>query len=339
MKTGKLNKNIKDLLAKSILRDLSDKEHIKLMDSSEVRAMMFKQWEENIDIKAKVKTPDYDKIFNRITARKRLKLNEGGVLEIQKYKKKYNNLRKSYLLYSRAAAILFILLLTAGALYISNSPGRNTVSELIAPRGQKSKAILEDGTIVWLNSGSSIRYTNNYNKRNREIDLTGEAYFEVSSNKKLPFVVKSAELIIKALGTTFNLMAYPEDEAVGITLIEGKVQVIAPGSKIIYLSPNQKAIYNKSDNSLIIEKVDPVFSISWKDNVLKFDDQPLPEILTHLERWYDVKFYYPENVLNDQRFTMTIKTESLKEVLELIKISTPIRFKIDVDSVYITLMN
>ena len=339
MKTGNVNKNIKDLLAKSFLGDLSEKEYDKFVSDPEVKAMMFKQWEENSDIKLKVKSPDYNKILNRITAVKSVESRNGRVIEIHKIKKEYKNLRKSYLLFSRVAAILFIALLTVSGLFISNSVRRTTGSEVIAPRGQKSKAILEDGTVVWLNSGSSIRYTSNYNKRNREVELTGEAYFVVSKNKKLPFIVKSSDLIIKALGTTFNLMAYPEDETLAITLIEGKVQVRAPDNKIINLSQNQKAIYNKPNNSFIIEKVDPVFSISWKDNVLKFDNQPLPEILTHFERWYDVKIYYPENLLKDQRFTMTIKTESLREVLELIRISTPIKFKIEVDSVYITLKN
>lgn len=338
MRTSKKNKNTKDLLTKSFLGDLSEKEHNKLLSSAEIKAMMFKQWEENNDIKAEVKTPDYDKIFNKITAGKSVGSWNGKVIEIQKIKKEYKNLRKSYLLFRRVAAILFIVLLTVAGLYISNSVRRTSGSEVIAPRGQKSKAILEDGTIVWLNSGSSIRYTGNYNKRNREVELTGEAYFVVSKNKKLPFIVKSSDLIIKALGTTFNLMAYPEDETLAITLIEGKVQVRAPDNKIIYLSHNQQAIYNKLNNNFIIENVDPVFSISWKDNVLKFDNQPLPDILTHLERWYDVRFYYPENLLRDQRFTMTIKTESLREVLELVKISTPIKFKIEVDSIYITLM-
>lgn len=338
MRTSKKNKNTKDLLTKSFLGDLSEKEHNKLLSSAEIKAMMFKQWEENNDIKAEVKTPDYDKIFNKITAGKSVGSWNGKVIEIQKIKKEYKNLRKSYLLFRRVAAILFIVLLTVAGLYISNSVRRTSGSEVIAPRGQKSKAILEDGTVVWLNSGSSIRYTGNYNKRNREVELTGEAYFVVSKNKKLPFIVKSSDLIIKALGTTFNLMAYPEDETLAITLIEGKVQVRAPDNKIIYLSHNQQAIYNKLNNNFIIENVDPVFSISWKDNVLKFDNQPLPDILTHLERWYDVRFYYPENLLRDQRFTMTIKTESLREVLELVKISTPIKFKIEVDSIYITLM-
>ncbi len=339
MKKGRINKNIKDLLARSFLGDLTEKEHNKLLSSAEVKAMMFKQWEENSDIKAKVKVPDYTKILNRIVADKRYKSAHGGVIEIQKIKRKYDNLRRSYLLISAAAAVLLIVLLTVTGLYISNSVRRTAVSELIAPRGQKSMAILEDGTIVWLNSGSSIYYTNRYNRRNREVELTGEAYFNVSENKKLPFTVKSSDLIIKAVGTTFNLMAYPEDETIAITLLEGKVQVSAPGTKTLDLSPNQKAIYNKLNNDFFIEEVDPVFSISWKDNVLKFDNQPLPVILTHLERWYDVKFYYPENRLKDQRFTMTIKTESLREVLELIRISTPIEFKIEVDSVYITLMN
>jgi transmembrane sensor len=295
MKKVRINKNIKGLLAKSLLGDLTEKEHNKLLSSAEVKAMMFKQWEETSDIRAEIKTPDYTGILNRITADRSIKLENRGVIEIQRIKEKYNNLRKSYLLFSRVAAVLLILLLTVAGLYISNSLRRTTVSELIAPRGQKSKAILEDGTVVWLNSGSSIHYTNNYNRKNREVKLTGEAYFDVSKNKKLPFIVKSSDLVIKALGTTFNLMAYPEDEIIAITLIEGKVQVRAPANKTISLSPNQKVIYNKLNNNFVIEEVDPVFSISWKDNVLKFDDQPLTDILAQLERWYDVKFYYPEN--------------------------------------------
>jgi len=151
--------------------------------------------------------------------------------------------------------------------------------------------------------------------------------------------VRTSDIKVRALGTNFDLMAYPEDETLSVTLVEGEVQINAPDNKTVKLSANQKAIYDKSENNFMIEKVDPVFSISWKDNMLKFDNEPLPDILTHLERWYDVKFYYPENVLESQRFTLTIKTESLREVLDLIRISTPIRFKIEVDSVYITLIN
>ncbi len=330
---------MKDLLARAFLDDLSGKDHDRLIKDPDVRAMMFKHWEENSDIKSKVKTPDYNKIFSKITAAKRISAGNGKIVEIQKIKKEYKNLRKSYLFFSRIAAVLLIALIVVTGLYISNTDGRTAVSEITAPRGQKSKAILEDGTVVWLNSGSTISYTGHFNKKSREVDLTGEACFVVSENKKMPFIVKSSDLIIKVLGTTFNFMAYPEDETLAITLIEGKLQVRAPGNKIINLSHNQKAVYNKLNNSFTIEEADPVFSISWKDNILKFDNQPLPEILTHLERWYDVRFYYPENLLEGQRFTMTIKTESLKEILELIRISTPIKFKIEVDSVYITLMN
>ncbi len=339
MKTGKLNKNLKNLLTRFLLGDLTDKEYGRLINNSVVGAMIFRQWEENADIKAKVKTPDYKKIFERINAGMTDAVKKGESIEFIKLRKKYKNLRKSYLLFLRAAAVLLIILLTVTGLYISDSLKRTTGPELIAPRGQKSKAVMEDGTVIWLNSGSSIRYTSNYNKRNREVELTGEAYFDVAENKKLPFTVKSSGLVIKALGTSFDLMAYPDDEILSVTLVKGKVEVRAPGNKTITLSPNQKAIYNKVNKKLIVETVDPVFSFSWKDNVLKFDNEPLPDILTHLERWYDVKIYYPENILRDQRFTMTIKTESLREVLELIRITTPIKFEIEIDSVYITLMN
>ena len=339
MKTGKSNKLARELLVKSLLGYLTETEHNKLLNDSEIKAMMFKQWEETPEIRTKIKTVDYKKIFNKITDNTREELWNGKVIELQEYKNKYRSLRKSYLLFLRIASVIFIASFIAAGLYILNKAGESSYSEIIAPRGQKSKAVLEDGTIAWLNSGSTIRYSSNYNKRNREIELTGEAYFNVAKNNRLPFIVRTSDIKVRALGTNFDLMAYPEDETLSVTLVEGEVQINAPDNKTVKLSANQKAIYDKSENNFMIEKVDPVFSISWKDNMLKFDNEPLPDILTHLERWYDVKFYYPENVLESQRFTLTIKTESLREVLDLIRISTPIRFKIEVDSVYITLIN
>jgi transmembrane sensor len=335
----KSNKIVRDLLVKSLIGRLTDAEYDSLIDDSEVKAMMFRQWEENTDIKTEVKQPDYKRIFNSIVKSTGKEDGNGRLIELQEYKNRYRKLRKSYLLIQNIAAVIFIALFISVALYISNTSGKATWSEIIAPRGQKSKVILGDGTIAWLNSGTTIKYSSSYNKKNREVELTGEAYFDVADNRKLPFEVSASGLKVRALGTHFDFMAYPEDETFSVTLVEGKVQINTPDNKKIDLLPNQKAIYNKSDNKLIIEKVDPVFSISWKDNVLKFDNESLPDILAHLERWYDVKFYYPEDVLNSQRFTLTIKTESLREVLELIRISTPIKFKIDVDSVYITLIN
>ncbi len=339
MKTGKSNKHVKDLLVKSLLGRLTETEYNNLTNDSEVKAMMFRQWEENSDIKTKAKSPEYKKIFNKIIENVREESSNGKIIELQKYKDKYRRLKESYLVFRSIASVIFIALFIAAALYISNTAGEKSWSEISAPRGQKSKVILEDGTIAWLNSGSTIRYASNYNKRNREVELTGEAYFNVAKNNRLAFVVKASEIEVKALGTNFDLMAYPEDETLSVTLVEGRVEINTPNNKKVDLYPNQKATYNKSDNNLMIEKVDPVFSISWKDNVLKFDNEPLPNILAHLERWYDVKFYYPENMLKSQRFTLTVKTESLREVLDLIKISTPIKFKIEVDSVYITLNN
>jgi transmembrane sensor len=339
MKKGKSNKLVKDLLVKSLVGRLTDADYNSLINDSEVKAMMFRQWEENTDIKIKVKQPEYKKILHDITRNVKEETGNGRLIEFQEYKNRYRSLRKSYILFRTIAACIFIALFITAAIYISNTSGKATWSEIIAPRGQKSKVILEDGTIAWLNSGTTIKYSSSYNKKNREVELIGEAYFDVADNTRLPFVVNASGLKVSALGTHFDLMAYPEDETFSVTLVEGKVQINTPDNKKIDLLPNQKAIYNKSDYNLIVEKVDPVFSISWKDNVLKFDNEPLPDILAHLERWYDVKFYYPEDVLNYQRFTLTIKTESLREVLELIRISTPIKFKIDVDSVYITLIN
>jgi transmembrane sensor len=339
MKKGKPNRLVKDLLVKSLVGRLTDADYDSLINDTEVKAMMFRQWEENIDIKLKVRQPEYKRILHNISKHIKEETGNGRAIELQEYKNRYRSLRKSYILFRSIAAVIFIALFITAAIYLSNTSGKTTWSEIIAPRGQKSKVILEDGTVAWLNSGTTIKYSSSYNKKSREVELTGEAYFDVADNIRLPFVVSASGLTVSALGTHFDVMAYPEDETLTVTLVEGKVQINTPDNKKVDLLPNQKAIYNKSDNNLIVEKVDPVFSISWKDNVLKFDNESLPDILTHLERWYDVKFYYPQGVLNSQRFTLTIKTESLREVLELIRISTPIKFKIDVDSVYITLIN
>ena len=240
--------------------------------------------------------------------------------------------------------------------------------EVAAPYGARSEVVLPDGTKVWLNAGSKLRYSTDFNKSNRDLSLTGEGFFDVSKNKEIPFVVNALDLKITALGTQFNVKAYNEDETIETTLIKGKVMLESESgankfSENIYLLPNQKAVLIKgkkeikvndiSDNTnnnkeaeitpsvklIIQEKIDPLPDISWKNNKLIFNAEELSEILKELGRKYNVKFRCESNKIKNYKFTGTLEDETLQQVLNAIKLSAPFDYNIKGNEVTLTVNN
>ncbi|WP_158870342.1 FecR family protein [Maribellus comscasis] len=231
--------------------------------------------------------------------------------------------------------------------------------EVVAPYGARSEVVLPDSSKVWLNAGSKLRYSTDFNVTNRNLSLTGEGFFDVSKNKELPFVVNALDLKITALGTQFNVKAYKDDEVIETTLIEGKVKLESEAnaykfSENIYLLPNQKAVLvkkrskvevedipdNESDSRkefemaasaklIIQEKIDPIPDIAWKNNKLVFNAKKLSEILIELERKFNVKFQCKSDKIQNYKFTGTLDDETLQQVLDAIKLSAPFDYSID----------
>lgn len=230
--------------------------------------------------------------------------------------------------------------------------------ETIVPNGSKTEMYLSDGTKVWLNAGTKLRYPPTFNPNERIVILDGEAYFDVAKDPKHPFIVKAGDVEVKAIGTAFNVKAYPSENTIETTLIEGKVVVSRKGAnKPITLAPNQKLTYvkgrkdnfnpvedisrkndeellalkeiKKTKNITLEEIADPKPVISWKEKEWFISGMNIKELSIKLERRYDVNIDIKDTELTKYRFTGTIMDESLEQVLTYMSKVAPINYKID----------
>lgn len=205
-----------------------------------------------------------------------------------------------------------------------------------SPRGEKSRIILSDSTIVWLNSDSQLTYGNDFDGNTRLVTLSGEGYFNVKKDIKRPFIVRTPNADVKVFGTRFNVCAYPNEPLTEATLEEGKIGVYITGKPdSIEVTPGQRLVFDKQSGSISLNQVNTNLYTSWKENKLKFDDALFADVVKKLERWYDVKIILDKGLKYSERYTMTIKTESLREVLKRLMLTTPMSYKIDEEKVFI----
>lgn len=206
--------------------------------------------------------------------------------------------------------------------------------ELNAVSGMRKLFVLDDGTRLWLNSGSSLKYPSRFRGNKREVYLQGEAYFEVAHNAQIPFIVHAGKLSTKVLGTSFNIRAYKDDTDVRVTLFTGKVEVIREinpkeMNKLILL-PKQEATYRKDGGSLIKTTVNNSIinhHSAWKDGKLIFDETPVSEVLKRLSLAYDVKFILADEKINGCTITGSFNVDqNIEEILKSISISMDGKF-------------
>jgi len=208
-----------------------------------------------------------------------------------------------------------------------------------SPKGQKSQVVLPDGTKVWLNSESTLTYYTNYNKSNRDVKLKGEAFFDVTKKKDLAFnVLLDHNIKVQVHGTQFNVNAYDEEKTVEVALMRGLVSldVDNPVNKFsgLQLHPNQKAIIDKKTFNCELVACNTEVESLWRLGRLKIEGATMAQIAEKMERWYGVHIQLRENK-SDKRYWLTIKTESLTEMLTLMDKITPIEYKIDGEEVTI----
>lgn len=244
---------------------------------------------------------------------------------------------KFYRWVSGIAVLLVLLLSIAGAMQyfgtVNNSPVQLT--QIIAPKGEKARFVLPDGSTGYLNSGSILKYSSSFVKK-REVLLDGEGFFDVV-HADLPFAVKVNGMTVKVHGTRFNVSGYSDDDNVIATLEEGSVSVTNENSgETLELYPGQQAVLDRKESKLVYRDVNVDLYVSWKNSILKFNNTPFADVVKKMERWYDVKIILHDELKYTQNYTMTIKTESLREMLDLIKVSTPLNYVIEGDKVYIT---
>jgi transmembrane sensor len=209
---------------------------------------------------------------------------------------------------------------------IDNDTEQPLYNTLTVPRGSRIvSVVLSDGSKVWLNSESSLRYPVSFTGSVRRVELTGEGYFEVAKNATLPFIVSTEQTSIKVLGTTFNVNAYTNEQSVRVTLLEGSVHVTKnPLSKI--LMPMQQAVINddiKVHSSFDMEQV-----LAWKNGRFAFDGSDIQQVMQELARWYDLDVIYTKDIKEKFHVEMT-RTTSLTNIFKILEETGGVHFKVE----------
>jgi ferric-dicitrate binding protein FerR (iron transport regulator) len=221
----------------------------------------------------------------------------------------------------------------------------------VVPKGQKSQLVLSDGSKIWVNAGSKLKFPNRFEGNRREVWLDGEAFFEIKRNEKKPFYVYTSDIKIKVLGTVFNVKAYTTDDYIETTLVSGSVSLekknSVPGEKAILLEPNHKAIYLKSESSLVRSEVkkyvpeplkakkimisEPVSTeqvTSWKDGKLVFEDETLENVAKKLEMRYDVEIKILDETIKNYRYTGILKNISIEQAIRALQLTASFKYHI-----------
>jgi len=280
---------------------------------------------------------------------------------IPEFKKKINALYY----FQQAAAILILPLLLGGIWIIykqSHKPEMKLFHEISASYGTRHKINLTDGTIVWLNSGSNLKFPEIFSAQEREVQLNGEAYFDVAKDAYRPFYVNLGEISVKATGTSFNVTAYPEENTYETSLLSGKVELVKKSSNnkeivVCQMQPKQFAVFNKIGknielkdesvdeagvknktdlNSREVKRIEPILPVaashnkhtSWIAGKLAFRNDPMENVIKRLGRWYNVDIRLQDTILYDFQYTATFVNETLDQVLDLLVMSAPIEYSV-----------
>lgn len=219
------------------------------------------------------------------------------------------------------------------ALIYSNLDKEVKTNTLIVPATKDYKLVLADGTKVWLNSSSKLKFPMAFLEASREVYLEGEAYFEIAQNVQKPFIVHTAKTKVHVLGTKFNLNAYG-NENVSTALLEGKVKMEAPTGEAILLSPGNKGIYNPL-NGFLKESFDLNEIVAWKEGLYYFRNTSLQEISQILHRWFDIAIIFDNNNLKKKPITGLLDKKDLDGFLKDLQTTTDIRYQLRQDGLHL----
>ena len=197
---------------------------------------------------------------------------------------------------------------------------------ITTPRGGTYDIVLADGTHIWLNSGSSLTFPSSFTGAERQVQLTGEAYFEVAHNGK-PFKVITSTQTVQVLGTHFNIEAYQDEQSVKTTLLQGSVRVLRKNEKIL-LAPGQMSV-NKETEVLQVREADLAEVMAWKDGLFVFDNESVADVMRKVARWYDVEVRYESNVGGKKLFGIVSRNITIDELLENIALAGKVKYRLE----------
>jgi len=240
-----------------------------------------------------------------------------------------------------AAAVVLAFVLGGVSFYFINDrmDQRNQDQYVVyVPYGSRTRVVLPDKSVVWLNSGSTLRYAQNFGKKSRQVSLVGEGYFEVARDAKKPFTVKMNEASVKVLGTGFNIRAYPDEQQLNVTLVHGSVQLTESSqpNKGLILKPNQIAVVDKASHQMTVKQANASSCCSWTKGEIDFDEVPFGQIVQQLERDFNVQIEVLDPRLNSSYFYGKFKNaQSIQEILEIMTCNNEFHYKIDGDKIKI----
>lgn len=237
--------------------------------------------------------------------------------EIRQIKKSNPVIFLQYKSWTMAASLIFLMGLS-GFFYLSFV---KTISKEYATKlGEHAKITLSDGTQIWLNAGSLLKYPVQFKGRTREVYLTGEAFFDVAKDKEHPFIIHTDKMDTKVLGTSFNVQSYPDHATQEVSVLTGRVNVKSTVTEEnVYVTPGQKVVFKSQSNKLQAFTDVPVNSISlWRKNIIVFEDAPLPEVIATLNRNYNVAIQIENKNLNNLKISAYFKELPVGQVVALV---------------------
>lgn len=288
--------------------------------------LQFRQWEKEW-LLTQVSTEETNREWGRLQSRVRTREAVAPILP------------KHTAFWRKAAAVAAIVLITVGTMIgiqtVKDAMQAETYFVFEAPYGEKSKMILSDGTVVWLNAGSTLTYSNQFNTHNRNVKLLGEAYFEVTRNEGATFTVQTCGYDVVVKGTKFNISAYPDDWFVTTTLLEGQVE-LHDGSRCLALSSGECVSLDTQSGVYHRSRVNAAQSIAWSENRIEFDNITLKELAAKLSRQYDVHIRLDSEMIGEKRFRISLRNqETISEVMTALQKIIPISVEHKGKDIYI----
>lgn len=237
--------------------------------------------------------------------------------------------RSLYAGFMQVAATLLLMLATGLSIYFYTARKLTMPDMVVAvEKGQKASVTLPDGSRVWVNSDSRLTYGSRFNAKERILQLEGEAYFEVTPDKDRPFIVETNRLSVQALGTSFDVKNYEEEDQISTVLMTGKVKVESD-QECIFLEPNEKVTFNKTTGSMRKSTIEDAGGYAdWKFNLLSFRAETFERIVHTLERHYNTRIVFESESLKKYRFTGSIGNTSLESVLQILSLTSPLTYEV-----------
>jgi len=297
-----------------------------ILANDELRKFTYNRWQTYSEDK-KRHLYDEERIHDRI--HHILRLEEATSL-------KKDRLKRTILKYTqRIAAVLILPLALFAILNLEGNLGSNqeqSNATIYAPPGARTNFTLPDGSEGWLNVGSYLSFPTKFSGKRRTVHLVGEAYFHIKRNQKKPFIVETEELRIKVLGTSFNLMAYPDEDDVEISLDEGKIEVLSESrtgadKSLGILNPGEIGRFWKESHLFRINSAETSSYSSWKEGKLVIDNESMDQVVRKLNRWYNVEIILMDDRLKDFTYHATFVDEQLEEVLKIFSLTSPIVYE------------